>query len=291
MFRAIEESNLSDITKKNYMHTIEKLEVALNAHLIDILQNPEKYIQEIDRLYPKESSLRTLYATIMSVFKYDRDLKKILMEEYDIWMDRFNELNNKYKTNLKMNMPTAEQREKDIGYSDFKSKMDEMPHGSDERLLLCMYTYLPPKRADYGAVKIYMDVIPRKHESNYILLKNTGGLLYIGEHKTSATNGAFIQPIPHELLLEIIEHLQYKPNKKYLFEDVSRRPFQSKHAFGSWVSQKFKNIFGKHLTINSIRHSFINSLDFNKMSIYEKEKIANDMGHSVMVQDNYRLFM
>jgi len=132
MFRAIEESNLSDITKKNYMHTIEKLEVALNAHLIDILQNPEKYIQEIDRLYPKESSLRTLYATIMSVFKYDRDLKKILMEEYDIWMDRFNELNNKYKTNLKMNMPTAEQREKDIGYSDFKSKMDEMPHGSDE---------------------------------------------------------------------------------------------------------------------------------------------------------------
>jgi len=50
-----------------------------------------------------------------------------------------------------------------------------------------------------------------------------------------------------------------------------------------------KKLFNKPLTISLIRHSYINSLDFNKLSVIEKENIAKDMAHTVNTQDRYRL--
>jgi hypothetical protein len=38
-----------------------------------------------------------------------------------------------------------------------------------------------------------------------------------------------------------------------------------------------------------IRHAYINSLDFNKLTVAEKENIAKDMAHTIGTQDRYRL--
>ena len=60
--------------------------------------------------------------------------------------------------------------------------------------------------------------------------------------------------------------------------------------YTAWTLRQFKAIFKKPLTVSLIRHSFINTLDFNKLSIKERREIATSMAHSIDVQGFYRLY-
>jgi hypothetical protein len=73
-----------------------------------------------------------------------------------------------------------------------------------------------------------------------------------------------------------------------LFMDREKKPYKE-NSYNRWVNRTLQKLFNKPLTISLIRHSYINSLDFNKMTIVQKEMIAKDMAHTVNTQDRYRL--
>ena len=62
-----------------------------------------------------------------------------------------------------------------------------------------------------------------------------------------------------------------------------------KNTYTKWCNRVLERLFGRALTVSLIRHAYINTLDFNKLTIKEKEEIAADMTHSAGMQDKYRL--
>ena len=51
----------------------------------------------------------------------------------------------------------------------------------------------------------------------------------------------------------------------------------------------FSSIFKRPMTVALIRHAYINTIDFNTLSIKDKKEIATSMGHTIETQDSYRL--
>ena len=48
-----------------------------------------------------------------------------------------------------------------------------------------------------------------------------------------------------------------------------------KNTYTKWCNRVLERLFGRALTVSLIRHAYINTLDFNKLTIKEKEEIAN----------------
>jgi hypothetical protein len=77
-------------------------------------------------------------------------------------------------------------------------------------------------------------------------------------------------------------------DRKWLFVNTRGEPY-THLRYTEWTICVFKRLFGRPLTVALIRHSFINEIDFNNISIKEKKEIAESMGHTMETQDRYRL--
>ena len=49
-----------------------------------------------------------------------------------------------------------------------------------------------------------------------------------------------------------------------------------------------KALFGRPPTLTLLRYSYLNSMDWNKLTIAARENLAADMSHSTETQDTYR---
>ena len=58
--------------------------------------------------------------------------------------------------------------------------------------------------------------------------------------------------------------------------------------FSKWACKMLKGLFGKPLTLTGLRHSFLSSLEWSKLSRLDREEIASSMAHSVDQQELYR---
>jgi hypothetical protein len=153
-----------------------------------------------------------------------------------------------------------------------------------DKLLLAMYTIIPPVRIDYYATHIIKESqIPET--DNYIILKNGEAELVIRKYKTSRKHGTIHHPIlPNELYNIIIQSLDKYP-RKYLFEN-SGKPY-TPNGFCKWSSATLQKLFGVELTLTMIRHIYISSLDLSNITVEEKINIGKLMGHTIGVQAQY----
>jgi hypothetical protein len=195
------------------------------------------------------------------------------------------EFNKMIEDQVITNEPTERQQEGYVPFDEFKAKAKSLT-GFD-KLLVMLYSSIPPMRADFGSVAIY-EKLPANHYGNYILLGKKGVKLVVSQYKTAKTLGTIMLDLPTDLVREIRASLKTMP-RQFLFTDSYGKPFTD-NGFSKFVSTRFKEVFGKPLTINILRHSFVSSLDFNKMSIEQKMEIGKVMGHSYIQQDRYRLF-
>jgi integrase len=152
-----------------------------------------------------------------------------------------------------------------------------------------MYTYIPPLRADFGEVRINppQSLIKSKH-ANYILINSKSATLVIRDFKTASKYKAITHELQPEFVKEINASLLYEP-RKYLFvmpSDISR-PYD-RNGFSKWANKVLQEIFKVPITLTSLRHIFISTLDFSKMRVLEMEKIAHQMGHSLGMQKQYQ---
>ena len=152
------------------------------------------------------------------------------------------------------------------------------------RLLLAIYTIIPPVRADYYATHIIKDgEIPET--DNYIILKNKYAELVIRKYKTSRKHGEIRHPrLPDELYNLIVKSLEKYP-RKYLFEK-NGKPY-TPNGFCKWSSTTLEKLFNVEITLTMIRHIYISSLDLSKMTVEEKKNIGKLMGHTIGIQAEY----
>lgn len=276
---------LSPKTINNYESGLRSLGAKADATIETILEHPQKYIPLFKSWFPKDTSYKVHLSFILGLFKYNTQLKIDFAKQLGIWSAAFKTADDNVNTRYESNAPTERQRAGFVPYDEIIKKRDEFATGSIERLLLGMYTHLRPMRCEYARVALYEQDPPEKAEPNYILLKSSK--IIINHFKTRNHHDGYDMKLPKPLMDDLKESLNVRP-RKWLFINNNDEPF-SPALFSSWTMRVFKRIFNKPLTVALIRHSYINTIDFNTLSVAEKKDIALSMGHTVGTQDRYRL--
>jgi hypothetical protein len=278
------------VTKRVYL---ERLKVLINENEKDIfyiITHPQPIIKWIKAKYTSEQTQKSYISAVLAVFRHNEGLKQQENKAYTEWYEAFQNIHNMIEERYKKNEPTQKQKEAYVPYSQIVKARDSLAKGTPERLLFAFYTYLPPLRCDFNRVRIYTaEEIPKEPEANYIHLKNTThAQLVLNEYKTQGKRKSpYVKDLPEHLIEELEASLKDKP-RDWLFTDKNMNPYVPK-SFTKWANRVFARVLKKKMTVSMIRHSFINSLDFNTISVAEKEAIANDMAHTVGTQDRYRL--
>jgi len=286
-FDCIKNADLSVVTKRTYLERLRYMIQDTKTDLYTILTNPKKYLDWIRNHSTSLQTQKSYISAILAVFKHTPDIKKTEQKHYYEWYQGFKEIHQQIDQKYKLNQPTEKQQQAYVPYADIIRKRDELEKGSRERLLLAMYTYLPPLRSDFNKIYIYENKPSSYDHKNYIRLFDTTPKMILNEYKTVTKNDSFEKDLPSELVEEIKDSLKNEP-REWLFMDREKKPYKE-NSYNRWVNRTLQKLFNKPLTISLIRHSYINSLDFNKMTIVEKELIAKDMAHTVNTQDRYRL--
>lgn len=286
-FDCIINAQLSPVTKKVYLERLKFIINEIQVDLNEILTHPEKYLKWIESHSSTPQTQKSYISAILAVFKHTPGLKDKYKTYYYKWYDGFKKNHNSIDEKYKLNQPSEKQKLGYIEYKDIISKRDTLPEGSKERLLLSLYTYLPPLRSDFNKIYIYTKEPKTYDYDNYITLFESKPKLILQEYKTAKSNDIYEKELPIELVKEIKTSLS-KNQREWLFMDRTKNFYRS-DSFTKWVNRTLKKIFNKPLTISLIRHSYINNLDFNKLTVKEKETIAKDMAHTVNTQDRYRL--
>jgi len=283
----IQSSDLASITKQNYIDHIRFLERTLNKSMFDIIKDAPSSIKKMVDISKTDTSLKSRYSIVLSLFRYVPKLKEQLESANKQWFEAFSNADQVVIDRYKKNEPTDRQQKGYVEYSKIIEKRDTLQKGSVERLLLGMYTYIYPLRSDFNAVRLYK-VVPSKPAANYIHMAKNSCKLVLTEYKTASTHGAFEKILPSALCEEIALSLEKRP-RDYLFVKPDGYEFDIARSFNKYANRILAKLFGVPLTISLIRHSFIMTLDFNTLTIAEKERIASEMRHTIKIQDQYRL--
>jgi hypothetical protein len=267
------------------------------------MEHPTTYIPLIRKWYEKDTTYKVNLSFIMGIFKYNKQLQIDHASAFEKWGAAFKSADGAVNDRYESNAPTERQVQGYVPYDKIIKARDELPPGSINRLLLGMYTHLRPMRCEYARVAIYKTKPPassnkdtkdkdskdkdskKEIEDNYILLNR--GRLIIRHFKTRKHHEGYDIAIPKPLMEDLKASLVETP-REWLFVNANGNPY-SPALFSQWTMRVFKSVFKKPLTVALIRHSYINTLDFNQLSVAEKKEIALSMGHTVGTQDRYRL--
>lgn len=278
----------SPTTKTMYTDRIRHLTNKLGCSFFDVVKKHGESIAWIQKNYAQPTSQKAYLSIALAMFRHAEGLREQLPAAYKAWNKAFTEADGKVEDRYKKNAPSDKQAAGYVKFEEIMKKRDALEKGSEERLLLGMYTHLKPLRADFNNVRLYK-TLPSKPAQNYIhLCPNKPCVLVLGEYKTAKSHGVFKKELPIPLCEEISASLETKP-REYLFVKADGEPFEKSNSFIRYANRTFKRLFGRPMTISLIRHAFINTLDFNKLTIEEKEEIAREMGHTTRLQDQYRL--
>ena len=283
-------ADLAETSKSAYLSRLHTLEQLFNKPVLAIIRDADRSIGMIRASYDVETTRKGMFAAILACFRHCESLKSSMPEEIRLkWFEAFKADDTAVSARYKRNEPTERQLSGYVPFEDIVKARDRLPRGSDERLLLSFYTYIHPLRADYGSVRLYNNAPPMQGcEANYIVMSARGCTLVLNEYKTSKKHGTFVKQLPVELCNELHASLKMRP-RQYLFVMANGQPYALSNTYTRFANRTFQAIFNKPLTISLIRHSFISTLDFNKMTIEEKEQIAKEMLHTPRLQDEYRL--
>jgi hypothetical protein len=174
-----------------------------------------------------------------------------------------------------------------IHWNDIIRARDSLPSGSPERLLLSLYTYLPPLRADYFEVAINPPPAKQRDpKANFVLLQLQQ--LVIRDFKTAAKYKEIKHTLPPPLLAEIEASMKIDP-RHYLFvmPTDKTRPYD-RNGFSKWANKQLQQIFKVPITLTTLRHLYVSTLDFNTTRARDLERIGNSMGHSIAMQKGYQ---
>jgi hypothetical protein len=153
---------------------------------------------------------------------------------------------------------------------------------------------LPPARADFNKVRIVrQDEITDefvKEYPNYLVIMGHGMKLVYNEFKTKSKKlQRYEKVLPVELVKVIKDSLKKRPRDFLVISYKTGEPYHKPNSFTQHVKTMLFNVFKKSMSINTLRHSFVNSFDLNELTPMRKEEIARDMMHSPAMFDRYRL--
>jgi hypothetical protein len=160
---------------------------------------------------------------------------------------------------------------------------DSLQQGTKERLLLCMYTLIPPCRNDLACVKIYRKQPTQEdltvYRGNYIVLPAEGqALICYRVFKTSHSLGEVRVALPDRLVTEIESSLK-TDHRTWLFTHRSdpTKPY-SNGSFSRWANATLERVCGRPITCTLLHHIYSTaaqeSYDISKLDCRDEAQVA-----------------
>ena len=298
----VDRSDLSEKSKTSYKKQlrsiIAKFGIAGPTSLSYIMFHPDATsITNAMEAIP-DNSLRSYIAAILSLFKrgdesglFSRADEKVLVP-YRKWSEKLQKASKEYKTRVDSNKPSERERSSHASLAEWDEAFEGMykkdPLSQDTLLVAFHAAMLPPLRGgDLALVRIgYHDT------GNCIYETHPGSgryTLLIRDHKTSASHGDLSRTLTKRMSDILGDNLEASP-REWLFVTQSGTPF-SDSGYSNWKSSVFKEAFQRNVTSNSLRHSYISSMDRQNQTLAEAREIARQMGHGLNTQRQYVRFM
>ena len=290
LFDAIEASTqLTDNSKESYKTAFNIIQKRTgNVPLDEVILGHKKYISQFRTLFTNPTTLKTIVTFILTVFRHNPAFKEKNEKAYDAWRKVFDDAKAKVEERYESNKPTSKQVKGFVCYTDIVAMRDSLPPGSLERLLIGMYTHIPPMRCEYARIAIYRKVVPKDaDEPNYIHIRGKKADLILQRFKTDKHHKPFDIELPKPLVDDLLKSLADQP-RDWLFVNSRGEPY-THMLYSHWTIRAFTKLFQRPLTVALIRHSYINELDFNALSIKERNDIAASMAHTRYTQERYKL--
>ena len=262
-----------------------------------IVDNPEqasKLLHENKNITQTSANRHMYFSAVVAYLKHTDHGKKRSEPLKERWISVQKTNWEERRQQALNNEPTQNQLivSQTISWQDVVKKRDELKAGTPEKLLLSLYTYVPPVRADYFEVRINPPKTTiSETKDNYVVIDptdSTKSFLSIRDFKTANKYKEIRHQLPPELYETIQQSLKAKP-RNYLFvmQTDATRPYD-RGAFSKWANKVLTDLFKAPMTLTSLRHLFVSTLDFNKTRASELEKIGNSMGHSISMQKGYQ---
>jgi hypothetical protein len=135
-------------------------------------------------------------------------------------------------------------------------------------------------------LKIKKDSDNIEEEKNYIKIEDEKVEIIYNRYKTDKVYGRQRINVYNDKIREKLREYIYK-NDIREGERIFKR-YSSSRTFGVAVSRIFTKIYGKKITINNIRHSYITWEMREMRSVNYLSNLAMLMGHSKEEQDLYK---
>lgn len=274
-------SDLSNVNQKNvktWHNNVEDIKSSLND-LKWVFDNNKKIGKYIKDNYDNNNTLSSHYSTLSLIIKEYED---------DDIAEKFRDLSVKHKKIVDKEYDKQEPKENQIDFDDIVDKRKEYKKIYLENktkknimfkyLILALYTYQAPLRADYADMEIY-NKNPPKNNKNYIWKKNNKWIIVINNDKVSDTYGRGEIEIESIQLNKLINETIEQYDRKYLLSLITdpNKPL-GKQNFIRLLNEIFKP---EKIGVQIFRSAYItNKYSNKKFTIEDKKKLALMMRHS-----------
>lgn len=291
----IDKTDLSESSKNNYKYRLERLTILTNKDVDWILSNCKKTLRILEENdINKPQSVKAMINAVLTVYKHTKGLRESKQKAYTCWIENFKQVNEKVQEKYEKIEASERQIEAYVPWEEIIKTRDELDKTSQEYFILCLYTMLPPARADFNKVRILKenkvnDTLIKEYP-NHLIIMSKGMKLVYNEFKTRSKKlQQYEKILPDELVSVIKESIKRNPRDYLVISDKTGEPYHKANSFTQHVKRVLYKVFGKSMSINTLRHSFVNGVDMNTITPLEKARLAKEMMHSPEMFDRYRL--
>ena len=296
----LQDPTLSDSSKLTYAQRLRAISAKLGQPISELAMQPMTILPWIKQQYTEVATQKNVVTAVLAALRRMPAGKDQSPQALAIWLRASKELEAEQQARLKANEPSARQQRGYVNFREVIKVRNALAKGSRQCLLLAFYTMIPPLRCDLNrmallqcpasAANISKDDMDTVKENNFLCLpadRKKPAILVLREFKTANSAGIWRKTLPMNLTRELWTSLQAESPRRWLFTTKSGSPYTAKN-FSKWCYVVLVKLFGRPLTLTLLRHSYLNSVDWNKLTIAARENLAADMCHSTENQDTYR---
>lgn len=294
---------LSESTKTIYLDRINTILTKIfdKTSLWQIINNPNDSSQIIIDWASKQkgrdktnglsiNSIKQLFAIIVSLILHHQEIQEQNPDLLKQWKNIIANLTKDNDDVIDDNRPNNKQLKALLPFDEIVKIRDKLDDGSDEKLLISMYTMIEPLRSNFDRVKFINGLKKDKmdNDENYIDIDKKQ--LILNKYKTKKVYDQLKIDLPNDLIQQIKISLEHNP-RDYLFTMKSGKPYDSSNTFNKWANRIVKKSIGNDkFNLTMFRHIYLSRKDIHlpEMTMKQRKVIAHNMGHSTLTQDKYR---
>ena len=253
-----------------------------NGSNIGLLKDKRKVLNILSNYKNPKDHIYAIINVLKAFFNNDE-----LIKYYETIMKKFMEKNVK---DIRQNKKSEKQNQNWINYDKlvkiFKQNKNKL--NDNDKLLMSFIIFFPRRLQDYYKMKLHKTG-KKDMNFNYLNLNKFNMPSSFQFFRSKSQNYEdTTKKIPSSLKNIIMNYVREKEvkNNQLLFPK-SNGKIHNADSFSKHITKLFKDITGKNINMNLYRHIVATNLSDKNYSMNQREKIASEMGHSILKSYEY----